>query len=283
MPRQNRYPGINAHLNSHLQTEPGGWASFHSEHIIDIRRAITAHLPPGYYARSEKSLQISGYIQGDLTTQVRMKPDVSVYHDPATQTGTAAGSEAVASPSRVLAFSEIVFDLEDNPSAVTVYKVREDTGQGDPVTHIELMSPANKGGSPYAAQYAAKRQTTLRSGIHLVEIDYLHHQGPLLPQMPDYTQSAPNATPYSVLVSDVRRAETQIYEIGVLAPLPTLALPLANEDTVRLNLNTAYNRTYESLDGIPLTVDESVDPSALDRYTKADQQALRDFRERQQS
>jgi hypothetical protein len=54
--KTNLYPGINAHLNSFLQQEGGGWESFHAEHIIDLRRVLAKTLPAGYYAVAEKSL-----------------------------------------------------------------------------------------------------------------------------------------------------------------------------------------------------------------------------------
>ena len=57
--RENQYKGVNAHLNSYLQNEPGGWWEvFHSNHLAHIRDAIDAQLPPGYYALNEKSLQV---------------------------------------------------------------------------------------------------------------------------------------------------------------------------------------------------------------------------------
>ena len=56
---QNLYPGINPHLNSIIQKESGEWESFHNDHITNIREHLDATLPPGYLARTEKSLQIS--------------------------------------------------------------------------------------------------------------------------------------------------------------------------------------------------------------------------------
>jgi len=57
--RENQYKGVNAHLNSYLQNEPGGWWEvFHSNHLAHIRDAVDAQLPPGYYALNEKSLQV---------------------------------------------------------------------------------------------------------------------------------------------------------------------------------------------------------------------------------
>jgi hypothetical protein len=54
---RNEYRGVNAHLHSLLQNRAGEWESFHSAHIVDLARAIDANLPPGYFARVERSLQ----------------------------------------------------------------------------------------------------------------------------------------------------------------------------------------------------------------------------------
>jgi hypothetical protein len=64
---KNLYPGVNAHFNSFLQQDGGGWESFHAEHIIDLRRAISARLPAGYVTLSEKSLQISALPREEQT------------------------------------------------------------------------------------------------------------------------------------------------------------------------------------------------------------------------
>lgn len=35
----NLYPGVNAHLNSFLQSEGGGWESFHAQYLVMIAAA----------------------------------------------------------------------------------------------------------------------------------------------------------------------------------------------------------------------------------------------------
>ncbi|MDX1992361.1 MAG: DUF4058 family protein [bacterium] len=56
--RRNLYRGVNAHLHSRLQHEPGGWKVFHNKHIGDLAEALDAQLPPGYEVGLTKSLQI---------------------------------------------------------------------------------------------------------------------------------------------------------------------------------------------------------------------------------
>jgi len=62
--RENVYGGVNAHLQSALQTPSGAesgvmmWASFHSDHVTNISEFLNERLPAGYVARTEQSLQI---------------------------------------------------------------------------------------------------------------------------------------------------------------------------------------------------------------------------------
>ena len=60
---KNPYKGINAHLNSLLQTsatesQPALWSSFHASHINHIADFLNDALPDGYIALSEQSLQV---------------------------------------------------------------------------------------------------------------------------------------------------------------------------------------------------------------------------------
>lgn len=55
---KNLYPGINIHLNSLLQNEPGGWESFHVEQIVELSRFIDTALPDNFVCHIEASLQL---------------------------------------------------------------------------------------------------------------------------------------------------------------------------------------------------------------------------------
>lgn len=165
--KTNLYPGINAHLNSFLQQEGGGWESFHAEHIIDLRRVLAKTLPAGYYAVAEKSLQIT-----PLGSQV-----------------------SLAVPTGVYPMTPLISDPEDDLVGIVVYRQEMGRLPGKPVARIELLSPTNKPPSQDYRQYQSKRQLTLESGVSLVEIDYLHQTPPANPLLPDYSQREPNAIP----------------------------------------------------------------------------------------
>jgi len=148
------------------------------------------------------------------------------------------------------------------------------------VTRIELLSPANKPPGSYYRQYLAKRDETLLAGINLVEIDYLHERRSPLAILPDYTRQEPHAYPYHILVSrpypSLADGQTAIYGFRVDDPIPAIAIPLAGEDSVTLDLNAVYNHTFSSnlTYGLRI-VDYEQPPPGFETYDAEDQQHIR--------
>jgi hypothetical protein len=58
MGKDNRYPRINPHLNSHL-LHVGGWEDFHTCHVNDMRCKLAELLPDHYTAQLCDSLQVA--------------------------------------------------------------------------------------------------------------------------------------------------------------------------------------------------------------------------------
>jgi len=54
--RRNLYPGVNAHLNSFLQTS-GNWAIFHSPYSVGISRALDQAMPRQYFGYVTRTFQ----------------------------------------------------------------------------------------------------------------------------------------------------------------------------------------------------------------------------------
>jgi len=236
---ENLFPGINPHLNSYLQSEGGGWESFHAEHIIVIARMLDQLLPENYYAVAERSLQIS-------------------------EIGLSALSETLE---------------DNMLAAVVIYEIVEDNMPGQAVTRLELLSPANKPPHAHNRQYAAKRLQTLHSGLNLVEIDYLHEQRPVLNVLPGYPDNEPGAFPYHIIVSDPRptleEGRAIVYGFGVADPLATITLPVAGDDTITLDMGAVYTRTYEGVRLYRIVVDYGQEPVNFDRYHPADREKIR--------
>ncbi|MDX1994215.1 MAG: DUF4058 family protein [bacterium] len=277
--RENRYPGINAHLHSRLQHTAGGWQSFHSAHITDLTRAIIALLPAGYYALNERSLQLIEITGGSYTPRPTTA-DIAVYQIAPTTPGTAVAEvpTAVTPPIRTLPVADTLSD-EDYFTAVIIYQ-RDEAGEGIPVTRIELLSPANKPPGSHYHQYLAKRDETLQSGINLVEIDYLHERRFPVRAIASYPDGEPDAHPYVVLVNDPRptleQGRTAIYGFHIGDPIPTIPVPLASDEQIVLELGSVYHYTFAQNPYYGMiAVDYEQLPVNFERYSPQDQERIR--------
>lgn len=103
---------------------------------------------------------------------------------------------------------------------------------GDVITAIEVLSPKNKQIGVGRLQYETKRQKTLGSATHLVEIDLLR-KGKPMPIVGDQPQSH-----YRILVSrSENRPQAKLYSFMLQNPIPVFSIPLlvnAPEPTVKL-------------------------------------------------
>jgi hypothetical protein len=271
---KNLYPGINPHLNSALQQRGGDWKSFHAYHIIHLAEHLNDTLPPGYLAKPEKSLQISVYdplsFWPDEEIRTRI-PDVLITRKLTSQESAASVLEP-DTPTLVLPIASLV-DEEDELMAVVIYHDRK------PVTHIELLSPANKPDGGHFNDYWRNRFEVFNAGLRLVEIDYLHERHPISEDIPSYKARQPNSFPYHILVTDPRPSVssglTKVYSKSVMDRLPSLDIPLEDKDTVKLDFNEVYNHTFSQRPFVE-EVDYAQEPINFAAYSDADQQAIRE-------
>jgi hypothetical protein len=276
--RVNQYRGVNAHLHSILQNEIYDWESFHSEHLGHLRDALQEQLPEGYFARLERSLQIRAEAGAP---PARTKPDILVSYAKTLQRETAhPGTGSISSPVETL---PIVATLqhrdEDYFDAAMIYKVEGGGRIGVPVTRLELLSLSNKPPRTGHATYLEKREETLRTGIHLVEIDYLHQSCSAILALPSYPDHAPNAFPYLILVNTPRptleEGQMKVYGFHVDDPIPIVEIPLAELDVLVFDFGEAYNRTYVRNPYHRLVVDYEQLPERFESYSPEDQQRIR--------
>jgi hypothetical protein len=275
---RNLYPGINAHLNSYLQAERGGWRSFHAEHIIDLARVINEKLPAGYFTRPEMSLQIdevesfTGFKQAGYTI-----PDTMIYQGRSLPR-TESAAPAIAIPVMELPLIETV-EEEDTLTGLMVYQMGSASEDERPVTRVELLSPANKPGGSHYDQYLAKRISTLKAGLRLVEVDYLHESRPVTRGQPSYKDQHQGSSPYMILIHNpnptFEEGRTQFYPIAVDQPLPHIAIPLLGTDEVVVDFGEAYRRTYENSTYYPIRMDYATEPVNFERYHADDQARIR--------
>lgn len=283
--RQNQYTGINAHLHSSLQNDVDAWGVFHGTHITLLAMEIDGLLPPGYIAEPERGLQIKAYhpVTGDEIRAERAKrrrPDITIYETTPTPASTPTNTipgNITAPTLEVPAVESLTLDDEAYLMGIAIRKV-EDNALGRAVTWFELLSPTNKPGGTGYHQYLEGRENTLRSGIVLVELDYLHQSPPVIGTIPSYPDREAGAYPYHIAVTNpnpnLREGRLRVYGFNVNSPMPVIPIPLAESDEFTLDFGAAYQRTFESLSAFSQRVDYETPPERFDSYTEADQERI---------
>lgn len=271
--RRNEYRGVNAHLHSHFQNE-GGWKSFHNNHIGDLAKHIARVLPSGYTVDIEQSLQIEvdGYLE-------RPEPDATIYQNTPRSPHSAPPLSGGVAPTLTVSVAETML-LDDTRYATAVMIYRREGGiLGVPVTRIELLSPTNKRGKGRKI-YAEKRELALRDGLPLIELDYLHETPPPIRGIPNYRRGDASAHPYWIVISDPRPSlaagTTAFYGFNVDEIIPTLNIPLLDDEHFALDFNVVYHQTFESLPAYSQRVDYERLPEKFDTYSAVDQTAVRE-------
>jgi hypothetical protein len=118
---------------------------------------------------------------------------------------------------------------------------------GEVVTVIEVLSPANKMPGEGYRQYKRKQEEVLHSTAHLVEIDLLSTGLPTIAIAEEALVSLP---PYRYLVSVRRGPDTyqfDVYPIPLQRRLPRIRVPLRPPDPdVVLDLPAVFDRCYDN-------------------------------------
>ncbi len=272
---KNLYPGINAHLMSILQSEQDQWGSFHAQHIINIRDAIEPELPRFYIAQAERSLQIrDGRRLGRPVTDTTL----SQMRRAAERVGSATLRSAKPT-ARVPVAETIALSEDDYYHAIIIYDLRGGGRKGTPVTRIELLSPSNKSPNTDFRQYLEKRDATLKSGVRLVELDYLHETRSPISILPGYPTGDTKAYPYAILVSDPRptleEGETAIYGFSVGDEIPVVDVPLADKDILAFDFGAVYQSSYSMKRVHYELVDYEQLPPRFNTYSFADQERIK--------
>lgn len=272
----NRYPGVNAHLNSYLQQPVGLWSSFHATFVVVLARRLDQTLPPNYFAVPEQGLQIT--LQGAETLQQKgTYPNVGVLRQMEGVRSTAGA--AVTAPIAeipLMEVDELLPDDETRATRVSLYRSTADAPQL--VTAIELLSKANKSGT-YHPVYLSKRRNLLSSGVNLLEIDLLHETRPVIQRIPSYADDADGAFPHNIIVSrptpDVQSGKMMWYAATVAQALPTIPLPLLAAESVACDLQGVYNSAFSDLRYFSQLVDYETLPVHFERYSEADQASIK--------
>ncbi|MCP5101483.1 MAG: DUF4058 family protein [Chloroflexi bacterium] len=227
------FPGMDPYLEGHR------WVSFHIELSVEMRRQLSPKLRPKYHVLAMERFITESPESIDVA-QRSIYPDTAVIHEttPVWTTPKTPQSVQVATlmPQEI---PHVVLEI------FTVDKK-------ELVTSIELLSPSNKRGKGYR-DYLEKRYAILESRVHLVEIDLLRrgHRVPMETTLP--------AAPYYIFLSHAaKRPILDVWPIQMNSTLPSIPIPLLEDDTVTLNFQAAFNAVYDSVG-----YDEVVDYSQL--------------------
>lgn len=275
--RKNQYLGINAHLNSILQNVPGEWRSFHANHITHLCDLLERQLPEGYYAITERSLQILREGRnGETPAASSGVPDILIAREAAR--APLPTPAAATAPTMVRPAVELLRDTEDELDAVVIYQTTPGGGRGEAVTRIELLSPSNK--LPHADywRYLDKREETLQSGVAFVELDYLHQTRSTIPGVPSYPHHETGAYPYLIMTvapyPSLEESHLHIYGFRVDEPIPSVPIPVGQEQLL-FDFGMAYNYSYAASRYRQSLVDYAQEPLRMDTYSPEDQQRIR--------
>ena len=209
------FPGMDPWLE-----HPGLWPDVHNSLIAALRDDIAPRIQPHFVARLEERTYAD---EPDAMVLVG-RPDLSVARDrPVSEPASRYGS------GRTLAV-EVPTPDEIHE---TWLEIRTPGKEGKIITVIEVLSPTNKrAGSRGRRLYEKKRNRTLQSRAHLVEIDLLRAGSP----MPLF--GVDHASDYKILVSrSETRPRAELLVFSIRDRIPSFALPLlpgSNEPRVEL-------------------------------------------------
>ena len=223
--RECPFPGMDPYFEGQL------WKDFHDSFVPAVRQALMRVLPDRYLAVIERRVILTS------------DPDerLAVFDDAVLLTGgdvggPRRGAAAVLESPRVGTSFSALPPLEEDEE---IYVEIIEADDRRTVTALEVLSPTNKRGDG-RGEYLQKRNATVRTPVHLVEIDLLRGDRPLPTARP-----LPS-TDYRVLVSRAdERPTLRVTSWNLPDPLPIVDIPLAPGDGgVALDLGTAFADTY---------------------------------------
>jgi hypothetical protein len=224
------FPGMDPYIK-----EYGDWLDFHGRLIAYCCDFLNDRLPEGYAASLDTRLKLV-HAEDDVVVG-RMRPDLGVHRDPqaaASSPRIDGGGIATLEP-RTLTLP-VHFD-EVRESAVQVVRYPERRL----VTHIELLSPANRR-NPDRGDYLAKRVALIhQQKVNMVEIDLL-----LAGDRLETVEPLPPGDYYAFVSRAQRVPEVDVYSWAVRRALPSIPIPLLPPDPdVPIDLALLVGQVYD--------------------------------------
>lgn len=266
MAEKNRYQGVNAHLMSYLQNS-SGYKGFHNSFVTYLAGHLNKRLGGKYRAATEDTLKIMRTFDDENLLAKNTYPDIAVRQHDLQKSLAVTGTARV--PDLYVELPKVAENKE--PLSVIIYE----KDRSSPIVIIEMVSPANKRGGSGSEAYLEKRYLLTRAGIVLVEVDLLHESLSVIDGLPEYPHD-PSSLPYYIAVTDtLRQKKTGLYRFGINQPIPSINIPLLNDEMTTCDFDSVYQQTFEEgfFDAL---LDYTKEPLNMTLYSKADQQKIRE-------
>jgi hypothetical protein len=225
--------------------EPRRWPDVHQSLITYIRDALQPAVRPRYFARMGERVYIMNpprAIAPDIFLIARPKPDV----------GGRRVREPGPSYSAPAIEADVPIMIDMPPVEYREPFVEIVQGDGEAVTVIEVLSPANKTPGEGYRQYRRKQEQLLASSLNLIEIDLLAAGLPALFVAQTELVAVPPVPPHRYLVSVRRGTEPdrfETYPVALPNRLPRVRVPLTAPDPdVVLDVQWIFDRCYDNGD-----------------------------------
>jgi hypothetical protein len=191
---------------------PDLWPDVHNRLIAALGDELSPVVRPRYYVALEERT----YLEEPTELLLVGRPDVAVV----SVSPGAASLPAIDRGQRILEV-ELPMAL---PVRETYLEVRS-VADGEVVTVIEILSPANKRSGAGRRLYLDRRSLVLSTGTSLVEIDLLRG-GERMPTLGPSIEGD-----YRIVVArGWRRPRAQVIAFGIRDPLPPVAVPLRRDE-----------------------------------------------------
>lgn len=247
------FPGMDPYLEA-----PRRWPDVHQRLITYITDALQPAIRPRYHARMGERVYV-------MNPPRAIAPDIFLIKRPQPDVGGRRVREPNISYSVPAIEADVPLLIDMPPVEYREPFIEIVQGDGDLITVIEVLTPANKTPGEGRRQYLRKQEQLLASSLHLVEIDLLAAGMPTLYVAQTELVAVPPVPPHRYLVSVRRGTEPdrfETYPLSLPNRLPRIRVPLAAPDPdVALDVQAVFDRCYANGDYADL-INYQKDPAA---------------------
>lgn len=220
------FPGMDPYI------EGQKWREFHQKLADEIQSTLMPGLRPRFVASVEERVCIE-HTPEELARPTAPDPAVGAAWPRVRAEGS--GDTAAFVPPFII---PMAMPEEIREPYVEIHL----RGSGEVVALIEILSPGNKRpGSDGRREYLAKRESVLPTRVHLIELDLLRG-GERLPM----GRPLPTADYFAFVRRGTARMAAGVWPISLREPLPTIPVPLADDDPdLPLDLQAVFTTVYD--------------------------------------